>query len=76
MQQLLVEVLGATRATVVFVTHDVDEALFLGDRLALLGGDSDGGLRLYDVPRPREHTANDDPATTALRHDILASLGS
>ncbi|CAM5308275.1 ABC transporter ATP-binding protein [Streptomyces violaceorubidus] len=35
MQDLLVEVLHGTGATVVFVTHDVDEALFLGDRVAL-----------------------------------------
>ncbi len=31
------DVLRGTGATVVFVTHDVDEALFLGDRVALLG---------------------------------------
>ena len=37
MQDLLVTVLRGTGATVVFVTHDVDEALFLGDRVALLG---------------------------------------
>ena len=37
MQDLLVEVLRGTGATVVFVTHDVDEALFLGDRVALIG---------------------------------------
>ncbi|MEU0458404.1 ATP-binding cassette domain-containing protein, partial [Streptomyces sp. NPDC006129] len=41
MQNLLVEVLQGTGATVVFVTHDVDEALFLGDRVALLAA---GGL--------------------------------
>lgn len=73
MQQLLVDVLAATGATVVFVTHDVDEALFLGDRVALLG--DDGGPRLYDVPRPRERVAHDDSATVALRREILASLG-
>ncbi|MFD9795930.1 ABC transporter ATP-binding protein [Streptomyces sp. NPDC059070] len=69
MQQLLVEVLHGTGATVVFVTHDVDEALFLGDRVALLGTG-----RVLDVPRPRERAAHDDPATTALRREVLASL--
>ncbi|MFF6982893.1 ABC transporter ATP-binding protein [Streptomyces sp. NPDC008343] len=74
MQKLLVEVLRGTGATVVFVTHDVDEALFLGDRVALLGAGGLTGVRT--VPRPRDRGARDDPATVALRHDILESLGS
>ncbi|MFF7446587.1 MULTISPECIES: ATP-binding cassette domain-containing protein [unclassified Streptomyces] len=74
MQDLLVEVLHGTGATVVFVTHDVDEALFLGDRVALLG--SGRLIAVRDVPRPRERTARDDPARVALRRDILTSLGT
>ncbi|MFH8894953.1 ABC transporter ATP-binding protein [Streptomyces coeruleorubidus] len=74
MQGLLVEVLHGTGATVVFVTHDVDEALFLGDRVALLGA---GGLvAVRDVPRPRDRGAHDDPARLALRRDVLTSLGT
>ncbi|MEV5435279.1 ABC transporter ATP-binding protein [Streptomyces sp. NPDC052682] len=74
MQDLLVEVLHGTGATVVFVTHDVDEALFLGDRVALLG---DGRLTaVRDVPRPRDRTAHDDPARVALRREVLTSLGT
>ncbi|MEU9009728.1 ABC transporter ATP-binding protein [Streptomyces sp. NPDC048479] len=71
MQQLLVDVLRGTGATVVFVTHDVDEALFLGDRVALLGTG-----RVLDVPKPRERAAHSDPATVALRREVLESLGS
>ncbi|TXS51869.1 ABC transporter ATP-binding protein [Streptomyces sp. uw30] len=74
MQQLLVEALYGTGATVVFVTHDVDEALFLGDRVTLLGAGGLTGVR--PVPRPRDRGARDDPATVALRRDILDSLGS
>lgn len=74
MQDLLVEVLQGTGATVVFVTHDVDEALFLGDRVALLG--AGGLLAVRDVPRPRERTAHDDPARVALRRDVLTSFGT
>ncbi|MEU0676019.1 ABC transporter ATP-binding protein [Streptomyces sp. NPDC006172] len=74
MQDLLVEVLHGTGATVVFVTHDVDEALFLGDRVALLGA---GGLAaVRDVPRPRDRSAHDDPARVALRRDVLTPLGT
>ncbi|WP_328749581.1 ABC transporter ATP-binding protein [Streptomyces sp. NBC_00285] len=74
MQDLLVEVLRGTGATVVFVTHDVDEALFLGDRVALLGNGRLTAVR--DVPRPRDRTAHDDPARVALRRDVLSSLGT
>ncbi|WP_329335953.1 ABC transporter ATP-binding protein [Streptomyces sp. NBC_00663] len=74
MQDLLVEVLHGTGATVVFVTHDVDEALFLGDRVALLGNGRLTAVR--EVPRPRDRTARDDPARLALRRDVLSSLGS
>ncbi|MGV9890364.1 ABC transporter ATP-binding protein [Streptomyces sp. NPDC003395] len=74
MQDLLVDVLHGTGATVVFVTHDVDEALFLGDRVALLGSGELTAVR--EVPRPRDRTAHDDPARVALRRDILTSLGT
>ncbi|MGW3291747.1 ABC transporter ATP-binding protein [Streptomyces sp. NPDC001002] len=74
MQDLLVEVLGGTGATVVFVTHDVDEALYLGDRVALLGAGRLVAVR--EVPRPRDRAAHDDPARVALRRDVLTSLGS
>ncbi|WP_399897264.1 ABC transporter ATP-binding protein [Streptomyces sp. BBFR51] len=74
MQDLLVEVLHGTGATVVFVTHDVDEALFLGDRVALLGAGRLTAVR--DVPRPRDRTAHDDPTRVALRRDVLTSLGT
>ncbi len=74
MQDLLVEVLHGTGATVVFVTHDVDEALFLGDRVALLGAGRLVAVR--DVPRPRERAVDDDPARVALRRDVLTSLGA
>ncbi|GAA2545420.1 ABC transporter ATP-binding protein [Streptomyces levis] len=74
MQDLLVEVLRGTGATVVFVTHDVDEALFLGDRVALLAAGGVAAVR--DVPRPRDRGAHDDPARLALRRDVLTSLGT
>ncbi|BDM70405.1 hypothetical protein HEK616_38920 [Streptomyces nigrescens] len=74
MQELLVEVLRGTGATVVFVTHDVDEALFLGDRVALLG--TGRTPRVVRVPRPRDRAAHADPATADLRRTALASLSS
>ncbi|MET9649540.1 ATP-binding cassette domain-containing protein [Streptomyces sp. NPDC006460] len=67
MQDLLVEVLRGTGATVVFVTHDVDEALFLGDRVAVLGT----GVVLEN-PRPRERGAD----LSGLRRQALKALAS
>jgi NitT/TauT family transport system ATP-binding protein len=68
MQRLLIATWRAHPTTIVFVTHDVDEALILGDRVAVLGG---GGLRLLqEVPQPR--TENVD--RTALRTEIIEAL--
>lgn len=69
MQDLLVEILRGTGATVVFVTHDVDEALHLGDRVALFASGE-----VLDVPHPRSREALSAPATVALRRRVLDSL--
>ncbi|MGA5873409.1 ABC transporter ATP-binding protein [Streptomyces cinereoruber] len=69
MQDLLVEILRGTGATVVFVTHDVDEALHLGDRVALFASGE-----VLDVPHPRTRDALRAPATVALRRRVLDSL--
>jgi NitT/TauT family transport system ATP-binding protein len=59
LQDLLIEVWKSSspRRTIVFVTHDIDEALYLGDRVALLGA-SRGGRLLAEfevpIPRPRQ----------------------
>jgi NitT/TauT family transport system ATP-binding protein len=74
MQRLLIEVRDDAPATVVFVTHDVDEALLLGDRVAVL---TPHGLReLVDVPYPRDASARTKPDVTACRTRILAALES
>lgn len=70
MQRLLIVTWRAHPTTIVFVTHDVDEALTLGDRVAVLGG---GGLRLLlQVPAPRSDATQTGRA--ALRAEILAAL--
>jgi NitT/TauT family transport system ATP-binding protein len=62
LQDLLIEAWSESspRRTIVFVTHDIDEAIYLGDRVALLGV-SQGGRLLAEIdvalPRPREHGA-------------------
>ncbi|MEV0686376.1 ABC transporter ATP-binding protein [Nocardia sp. NPDC050378] len=67
MQRLLVDTWRAHPTTIVFVTHDLDEALRLGDRIAVLGA---GTLHaVVEVPDPREPVDR-----SALRARILESL--
>ncbi|GAA2895898.1 putative nitrate ABC transporter, ATP-binding protein [Actinoplanes cyaneus] len=74
MQRLLADVLSSTAATVVFVTHDVDEALFVADRVAVL---EPGGVRtLVDVPEPRDPATRGTPLVRAARMELLGALGA
>ncbi|THF65187.1 ABC transporter ATP-binding protein [Pseudothauera rhizosphaerae] len=73
MQNLLVEVVHRWHAAVLLVTHDIDEAILVADRILLMGGRPGTLLAEWtvDIPRPRE----DHPgAVTALRLDILSAL--
>lgn len=78
MQQLLLEVHAAEPTTVLLVTHDVDEALQLADRVVLLGRDEgrDGASvrEIFTIPgdRPRDRGARD---LAQLRERMLSGLG-
>ena len=69
MQRLLVDVWEKRPLTVVFVTHDVDEALFLADRVAVLT--RDGRLaKIVESSQPRTSA----PASESERAEILDEL--
>jgi NitT/TauT family transport system ATP-binding protein len=55
LQDLLLELWASTRKTVVFVTHDVEEALYLADRVVILGSSPGRIIQEIEVPfeRPR-----------------------
>ncbi|WP_068187519.1 ABC transporter ATP-binding protein [Mycobacterium sp. UM_CSW] len=69
MQRLLVDTWRTHPTTIVFVTHDVDEALTLGDRIVVLGKAGEPVRAVLDVPDPRL-----DRPRPELRADIIAAL--
>ena len=76
MQQLLLDIWSRHRTTVVFVTHDIDEALFLADRLLVMSarpGRILEDLRL-DFPRPRDADLLTAPDFAALKRHCLQLL--
>jgi sulfonate transport system ATP-binding protein len=79
MQDLVDDLQRTSGATVLLVTHDVDEALQLADRVVVLATGSDptagaGIGHVIDVPgaRPRDRA---DPALAAMRAHLLERLG-
>jgi ABC-type nitrate/sulfonate/bicarbonate transport system ATPase subunit len=77
MQSWLLDVWSAFRRTIVLVTHDVDEALYLADRVFVMTP-RPGTIRAeIDVPiaRPRPHDEVVTSATFgALKHRVLLAL--
>ena len=70
MQHEIVRIWEQEKRTVIFVTNNIDEALFLGDRIILMEGKLPGRIKTehrIDLPRPREHT---DMALLHLREEI------
>jgi NitT/TauT family transport system ATP-binding protein len=63
--------------TIVFITHDLEEAIYLGDRVVVLGGSPAGILEEVeiDLPRPRDQlTTREDPRFLAHRHRLFRLL--
>ncbi len=76
MQELLLDIWQKTPKTILFVTHDIDEALFLGDRVYVMTA-RPGRLRAevhLALPRPRtlEVTTSDEFVSTKRR--VLAMI--
>lgn len=60
MQKETARISEVEKRTVIFVTNNIDEALFLGDRIVLMEGKLPGTIKTeYEInlPRPREHTS-------------------
>ena len=73
MHEWLRRFLAERPTTVVLVTHDVDEALLLGDRLGLMSARPGRVTDVVDVPLPadRGRATLSDPRFVALKDDVL-----
>jgi len=76
MQQWLLGVWEEVRTTVVFVTHDVAEAVFLSDRVYVMAPRPGRVCAVVDIdlPRPRHHDLPETDAFTALERRLRREL--
>jgi len=78
MQDSLMEIQGRLNNTVVMITHDVDEAVLLSDRIVMMtnGPQARGGQVLHvDLLRPRDRLAlAEDPTSDLPESDFLSPL--
>ena len=76
MQELLTDLWQRYRKTVLFVTHDIDEAIFLADVIYVMTN-RPGRIRTtvpVEIPRPRTFDTLSSPAFLQLRNQVTAVI--
>jgi nitrate/nitrite transport system ATP-binding protein len=78
LQDVLVETWNRTKVTAIMVTHDVDEAILLADRVVMMTNGPNatiGKILEVDLPRPRDRKALlEDPKFYQYRQEVLHFL--
>ena len=76
MQELLLGIWERSHKTVLFITHDIDEAILLADRLYVMTARPGRIKRAIDVPlaRPRSLDVLTSPDFTALKREVLGLM--
>jgi NitT/TauT family transport system ATP-binding protein len=77
LQSLVLQLWERRKFTAILVTHDVEEAIFLADRVAVLGAKPTALKEIIEVglPRPRDQlTTREDPRFLRLRHHLTSLL--
>src|SRR5206468_10097645 len=72
MQELLLGIWEAERKTVLFVTHDIDEAVFMGSRVVVMSA-RPGRIKLdraVPLPHPRHYSVKTTPAFAELKAEL------
>jgi ABC-type nitrate/sulfonate/bicarbonate transport system ATPase subunit len=75
LHRLVTDLWAETGKTICFVTHDVDEALVLADRILVLRDGKIALDELIDFERPRGEELRTLPAANVVRSQLLAMLG-
>jgi len=76
MQELLLGIWEADRKTVLFVTHDIDEAIFMANRVAVMSarpGRIKTELRI-ELPHPRHYTMKTSPEFSRYKADLTEQI--
>jgi len=76
MQELLLGIWEADRKTVLFVTHDIDEAIFMANRVAVMSarpGCIKSELRV-ELPRPRHYTMKTSPEFSRYKAELTEEI--
>jgi ABC-type nitrate/sulfonate/bicarbonate transport system ATPase subunit len=76
MQELLLGIWEAERKTVLFVTHDIDEAVFMGTRVVVMSA-RPGRIKLDRVvplAHPRHYSIKTTPAFSALKSELTEAV--
>ena len=76
MQELLLGIWEADRKTVLFVTHDIDEAIFMANRVAVLSarpGRIKADVRI-ELPHPRHYTMKTAPEFSAYKARLTEEI--
>lgn len=78
MQEQLLELWQADRRTVVFITHNLDEAILLGDRVVVMSSMPGRIVADYRVPfeRPRDASLRGHPEFAAMEEELWGRLRS
>jgi len=78
MHEFLLRMWERYRITILFVTHDLEEAVMLGDRVAVMGGRPPGIREVIDVPlrRPRQLADADTEQFLAVKRRVRAALAA
>ena len=74
MHELLLQIWDKRRMTVLFITHDVEEALILADRVHVMSRNSGGFLQTVEVTSSRPRSVERIDETFVAQRNLLISL--
>jgi ABC-type nitrate/sulfonate/bicarbonate transport system ATPase subunit len=78
MQELLLGIWERQKKTVLFVTHDIDEAVFMASRVVVMSA-RPGRIkldRIVELPHPRHYSVKTSPAFAALKAELTEAVRS